>query len=255
MALKILIIEDEDLAARRLIRLIKELEDEVEVLDVLDSVKSSVAWLQENSHKVDLIFHDIHLADGNSFSIFEEVQIDVPIIFSTAYDQYAIQAFKVNSIDYLLKPVEKDELAQSLAKFRQAQLHVPMSQMIQMAEALRTSKTDSYQQRFLVTAGEKIKSIPIEDIAYFFGQQKYVFLITKDNRRHIVDYTLGKLEDLLDPKDFFRINRQFIIHFPAIEVMHAYSKSRIKVGLSPEPEMEAIVSIDKSRKFKEWLNR
>ena len=124
-----------------------------------------------------------------------------------------------------------------------------------MAEALRTSKTDSYQQRFLVTAGEKIKSIPIEDIAYFFGQQKYVFLITKDNRRHIVDYTLGKLEDLLDPKDFFRINRQFIIHFSAIEVMHAYSKSRIKVGLSPEPEMEAIVSIDKSRKFKDWLNR
>ena len=255
MALKILIIEDEDLAARRLIRLIKELEDEVEVLEVLDSVKSSVAWLQENSHKVDLIFQDIHLADGNSFSIFEEVQIDVPIIFSTAYDQYAIQAFKVNSIDYLLKPVEKEELAQSLAKFRQAQLHVPMSQMIQMAEALRESRTDSYQQRFLVTAGEKIKSIPIEDIAYFFGQQKYVFLITKDNRRHIVDYTLGKLEDLLDPKDFFRINRQFIIHFPAIEVMHAYSKSRIKVGLNPEPEMEAIVSIDKSRKFKEWLNR
>ena len=175
----------------------------MEVLDVLDSVKSSVAWLQENSHTVDLIFQDIHLADGNSFSIFEEVQIDVPIIFSTAYDQYAIQAFKVNSIDYLLKPVEKEELAQSLAKFRQAQLHVPMSQMIQMAEALRTSKTDSYQQRFLVTAGEKIKSIPIEDIAYFFGQQKYVFLITKDNRRHIVDYTLGKLEDLLDPKVFF----------------------------------------------------
>lgn len=255
MALKILIIEDEDLAARRLIRLIKELEDEVEVLEVLDSVKSSVAWLEENSHKVDLIFQDIHLADGNSFSIFEEVQIDVPIIFSTAYDQYAIQAFKVNSIDYLLKPVEKEELAQSLGKFRQAQLHVPMSQMIQMAEALRESRPDSYQQRFLVTAGEKIKSIPVEEIAYFFGQQKYVFLITKDNRRHIVDYTLGKLEDLLDPKDFFRINRQFIIHFPAIEVMHSYSKSRIKVGLTPEPEMEAIVSIDKSRKFKEWLNR
>ncbi|MEM9934426.1 MAG: LytTR family DNA-binding domain-containing protein [Bacteroidota bacterium] len=255
MALKVLIIEDEDLAARRLIRLIHELEDDVQVLDVLDSVKSSVNWLNTEGNKADLIFQDIHLADGNSFSIFEEVQIDTPIIFSTAYDQYAIQAFKVNSIDYLLKPVDKEELAQSLSKFKQSRLNVPMSQMVQMAEALREAKPKEFRQRFIVTAGEKIKSVPVEEIAYFFGQQKYVFLITKDNRRHIVDYTLGKLEDLLDPRYFFRINRQFIIHFSAIEVMHAYSKSRIKIGLSPEPEMDAIVSIDKSRKFKEWLNR
>ncbi|MEM6263518.1 MAG: LytTR family DNA-binding domain-containing protein [Bacteroidota bacterium] len=248
---RVLIVEDEHLAVKRLQRLITRLDDSLEVVQVIDSVKNAVTWLQEN--EPDLIFMDIHLADGNSFAIFDEVEVNAPIIFSTAYDQYAIRAFKHNSIDYLLKPIDKDELEHSLQKFREKQLNGSFD-LSKLADALKGRK-EGYQKRFMVTSGEKIKSIKVEEVAYFFGQQKYVFLITKDNRRHIVDYTLGKLEDLLDPDEFFRINRQFIISYDAIENMYAYSKSRIKVELAPTAEIDAIVSIDKSRRFKDWLNR
>lgn len=250
--LNILIIEDEPLAATRLERLIKEVEPEVRILAVLDSVQQSVDWLREN--EADLIFLDIHLADGNSFSIFEQVQVTTPIIFSTAYDQYAIKAFKVNSVDYLLKPIEKEELELSLKKFHSAKAAPPAIDMAAILKAFRSQQPE-YQKRFLVSAGDKIKSIAVEEVAYFFGRQKFVFLVTPDNRRHIIDYTLGALEELLDPDQFFRINRQFIISFPAITHMSAYSKGRVKIELSPPGEAEAIVSIEKAKRFREWLNR
>ncbi|MEZ4775508.1 MAG: LytTR family DNA-binding domain-containing protein [Bacteroidia bacterium] len=250
--LKVLVIEDEHLAARRLIRLLKEIEPDVQVLATLDSVKASVEWLEGN--QADLIFLDIHLADGNSFSIFDQIRVSTPIIFSTAYDQYAIRAFKVNSIDYLLKPIEKEELAQSLKKFQQARPTEPKVDLSVLAEALLGKKSPEYQKRFMVTSGDKIKSVPVEEVAYFFGQQKYVFLITKDNRRHIIDMTLSQLEETLDPAKFYRINRQFIIGFDSIVNMVAYSKSRVKVELNPASDLEAIVSIEKSKSFKDWLN-
>jgi DNA-binding LytR/AlgR family response regulator len=249
--LKVLIVEDEFPAAKRLIRLLEQVDPTIEVLDTLDSVERAVAWLKQ--HQADLIFLDIHLADGNSFSIFEQVTVKTPIIFATAYDKYAIQAFKLNSVDYLLKPIEREELAQSLAKYRDTrQTQAPLD-----VEALLRAMQPQheYQKRFMVTAGDKIKSVPIEEVAYFFGQQKYVFLTTKDNRQYIVDFTLGKLEDMLDPQRFFRINRQFIISFDAIASMFAYSKSRVKIELDPPGEIEAIVSIEKAPRFKEWLNR
>lgn len=249
---KVLIIEDEPLAAKRLKKLLLEIRPDVEILDVLDSIAESVPWLQEN--EADLIFLDIHLADGNSFQLLEQVEIDTPIIFATAYDQYAIQAFKHNSIDYLLKPIEQEDLVKSLEKFEKSQIPATKLDWEQLRKAL-SPQGHSYQQRFIVMVGEKIKSVRIEDIAYFFGQKKYVFLVTKDNRNYIVDYTLGKLEELLNPKDFFRINRQFIIKYDAIQNMYAYSKSRIRIELDPPAELEAIVSIDKSRVFKEWLNQ
>ncbi len=250
---RILIIEDEPLAARRLERLLAKLAPEVEVLGVIDSVDESVKWL--SNHTADLIFMDIHLADGNSFNILEQIEIQSPIIFATAYDQYAIRAFKHNSIAYLLKPIEEEELAHSLEKYKKAQLSNTPIDYQSLVSMLEESRKDHYQQRFIVTSGDKIKSIKVEDVAYFFGQKKYVFLITHDNRQHIVDYTLGKLEELLNPHQFFRINRQFIINFDAIEQMFPYSKSRIKIDLNPTADIEAIVSIDKSRYFKEWLNR
>jgi DNA-binding LytR/AlgR family response regulator len=250
--LRILIVEDEPLAAQRLIRLIKEIDDQVEILETLDTVKSATEYLR--THVPDLIFMDIHLADGNSFSIFEQVEVKAPIIFATAYDQYAIRAFKLNSVDYLLKPIEKEELAHSLQKYKDARPEPVSFDLKTIMETLQ-GKQPEYQRRFMVTSGEKIKSVPVEEIAYFFGQQKYVFLITRDNRRHIVDCTLSQLEEMLDPDRFFRINRQFIIHFDAIQHMVAYSNSRVKVDLNPTPDMEAIVSIEKSRHFKEWLNR
>ncbi len=252
--LRILIIEDEPLAAQRLIRLVQELRPEVEILDTLDTVKASVAWL--SAHTADLIFMDIHLADGNSFSIFEQVTVKSPIIFTTAYDQYAIRAFKHNSIDYLLKPIEVEELAHSLEKLAQLQPNEkpPALDLKMIMDTLQGKKPD-YQRRFMVTSGEKIKSVPIEEVAYFFGQQKFVFLITQDGRQHIVDYTLTQLETMLDPDQFFRINRQFIIGFSAIQNMVAYSNSRIKVDVHPAADIEAIVSIEKTRHFKDWLNR
>lgn len=250
--LDILIIEDEHLAAKRLIRLLKEIDPQINILDTIDTVKNAVTWLQTS--KADLIFMDIHLADGNSFSIFEQVQIDTPIIFATAYDQYAVKAFKVNSVDYLLKPIEKEDLARSIEKYRTSRTGLQPQVIAELLNSLQEPQSH-YQKRFIVTAGDKIRSIVIDEVAYFFGQQKYVFLISKDKRKYIVDYTLGKLEDLLDPEQFFRINRQFIIGFGAIQNMYAYSKSRIKIELDPPSEIEAIVSIDKAKRFKEWLNR
>ncbi len=252
--LNILIVEDEQLAASRLERMLKKLDPEIEIIDTLDSVQTAVEWLQEN--EADLIFLDIHLADGNSFGIFDQVEVKTPIIFSTAYDQYAIKAFKLNSVDYLLKPIDKEELEAAINKFKEMRMagqagNIDVQALVQ---AMQGPLSD-YQKRFIVTSGEKIKSIKIEDVAYFFGQQKYVFLITKDNRRHIIDYTLGKLEEMLDPENFFRINRQFIIGFDSIKNMFSYSKSRIKIELDPPGEIDAIVSIDKSRRFKDWLNR
>ena len=249
---QVLIIEDEPLAAKRLQRLLQEVAPETKILATLDTVKSAVNWLLEN--KADLIFLDIHLADGNSFSIFDQVEVKTPIIFSTAYDQYAIQAFKLNSVDYLLKPIEKEELEQAMTKYQESKTQAAQPDFSAILSAMQDQKK-SYQKRFMITSGEKIRSVPIKEIAYFFGQQKYVFLITHDNRRHIIDYTLGSLEDILDPDQFFRINRQFIIHYNAISEMFAYSKSRVKVALKPESDMEAIVSIEKTRRFKEWLNR
>lgn len=249
----VLIVEDEELAAKRLIRLLKELAPDFEVLTSIDTVSGAVKWLGQN--KADVIFLDIHLADGDSFSIFEQIEVDTPIIFTTAYDQYAIRAFKFNSVDYLLKPIDKEELTFSIEKFRQAQSTQQPDMTALVAAMKASSAPPDFQKRFMVTSGEKIKSIPIEDVAYFFGQQKFVFLITKDNRRHIVDFTLGKLEGMLDPQQFYRINRQFIICFDAIENMFSYSKSRVKIDLNPASDIEAIVSIEKAKRFKEWLNR
>jgi len=248
-----LIIEDEPLAAKRLRILLKEIAPDLEIIDELDSITASVEWLEK--HSADLIFLDIHLADGLSFSIFEQVAVDTPVIFTTAYDQYALQAFKVNALDYLLKPIEQEDLEAALKKYHARQVPPLTPKDAQALLRALHPGLASFQQRFMVSSGDKIKSIKVTDVAYFFGQKKYVFLITKNNRRHIINYTLGNLEPLLDPRQFFRINRQFIISFDAIQQMVPYSKSRIKIELDPTPDMEAIVSIDKARQFKNWLNR
>ena len=251
--MNVLIIEDEQLAANRLIRLLKQIEPDINVLEILDTVEDSVAWLKK--HEADLIFMDIQLADGNSFTIFNEVDVFTPIIFSTAFDQYAIKAFDVNSIDYLLKPVKQEKLAKSLQKYKRQHRDEQYVDVASLMRSYKGEKAPAYQQRFLVSAGDKLKSISIEEVAFFYGQKRYVFLITKNNRRHIVDYTLGKLETLLDPKSFFRINRQFIISYQAIRNMYPYSKSKIKVDLEPQGDVEAIVSADRAKYFKVWLNQ
>ncbi|MDX1907648.1 MAG: LytTR family DNA-binding domain-containing protein [Bacteroidia bacterium] len=249
-----LIIEDEPLAARRLMRLIRDIVPDIHLAEPLDTVSGAVAWLQ--THTADLLFMDIHLADGACFSIFEQVEVKTPVIFTTAYDQYALRAFKHNSVDYLLKPIEAEELAAALTKYHTLRQAPPQPDLRQLLASLQAPPPPpTYQKRFMVTAGDKIKSVPVEEVAYFYGQQKYVFLITRDNRRHLVDYTLSELETLLHPDDFFRINRQFILGFSSITGMTVWTKNRIKADLSPHPDEEAIVSIEKTRSFKEWLNR
>ncbi|MEO6584431.1 MAG: LytTR family DNA-binding domain-containing protein, partial [Ferruginibacter sp.] len=212
--LKILIIEDEEPAAKRLLKMIKEAEPDVQLLDTLVSVSAAVAWFKNNPCP-DIIFSDIQLADGISFEIFKTISVNCPVIFITAFDQYAIEAFKVNSIDYLLKPVKKEELQNALEKFKRINTPPPVFNVDQLMQAYQTSASN-YKQRFVVKYGEHLKTITTQDVAYFYTEDKVNFLTNKDGRRYVIDFNLDTLETLLDPKLFFRINRQFIISIDAI---------------------------------------
>jgi len=250
--MKVVIIEDEKHARENLQRMLLEIEPQAEILASFDSVSTSVAWFKE--HEAELVFMDIHLADDLSFSIFDQVSVKSPIIFTTAYDQYAIQAFKVNSIDYLLKPIDVEELKIALEKYKELKSPANDS-LLEIKEAILNQQRNTYQQRFLVKKGEKISSVKVEDIAYFESEDRYVILVKNDGQRFFVDYKLQVLEGMLDPQLFFRLNRSFICHFNAIDNMHSLSKSRIKVNLEPANSREIIVSSDNTRLFKKWLNR
>ncbi len=249
--MKVLIVEDENAAARRLEKLLKDLAPDVVVLAQTDSVESSVLWL-ENNPQPDLIFMDIHLADGASFDIFEHVNVKCPIIFTTAYDEYALQAFKVNAVDYLLKPIKSAELTAALHKYKQ--VFKPAPDYAALLETLKSQQNENYLQRMLIRFGHSLKLVDLSDAAYFYTKDKITFLITRSSsKRYPVDYPLDKLEEMLDKKVFFRINRQFIVNVNAIREMHPYSKSRVKVDLDPPTELETIVSTERSAEFKKWL--
>ena len=226
-----------------------EIQPEATVLDQLDSIAGVVQWLDENEEP-DLMFLDIHLADGSSFEIFNHCQVRCPVIFTTAYDQYAIQAFKHNTVDYLLKPVKKVELEQAIQKYRRQSAAHGAIDYRQLAQAMQE---DSFQKRFLIRFGQHIRVIEISEVAYFFTQEKITFLVTFQGKRYPLDYSLEKLEEITDPKVFFRINRQFIININAINEMYAYSKSRVKIELNPPSDQRTIVSTERSPVFKKWL--
>ena len=251
--MRVLIIEDEPLAAQKLLRQLAKLAPEFTVLECLESVEQAVTWLRKDMP--DLIFLDIHLSDGLSFGIFEKVEVNVPIIFTTAYDQYAIQAFKVNSVDYLLKPVSASDLQYSIDKFRQQHGQQQALPNIELLRQALIGERPQYQKRFMVYTGEKIRTIQVEEAAYFFAEARSVLLVTKDGQQHIIDYTLDKLERMLDPDSFFRINRQFIIGVDAIGTMFQHTKGRVKIELHPICSKESIVSTEKASRFKAWLNR
>jgi len=252
--INILIIEDEEPAANRLKKMVEELEPGAHVLDNIVSVSSAIAWFQQNPSP-DLIFSDIQLSDGLSFEIFKNVEVQCPVIFVTAYDQYAIDAFKVNSIDYLLKPIKKDDLEAALNKFKKLSKgggEPAALDIHKVLEVFNQPKTE-YKTRFIVRYGEHIKTIKIEDVAYFYTEDKINFLTTNEGRRYTIDYNLDALESMLDPKVYFRINRQFIISIHAISEMFSYSKSRVLVKLNPPAKHETIVSTERSGDFKLWL--
>ena len=240
------IIEDEYLAATELERLLGEIAPEVVILAKLDSVSESVKWLKKN--KAELIFMDIHLGDGQSFDIFEQVEITVPVIFITAYDEYALKAFKYQGIDYILKPFDKEELQQALNK---------LDSLSTTGEPFRVATLAVYQERFLVTVGTKMKSITVGDVAYFMADGKYLVLFTRDGQNYILDQTISGIETKLNPALFFKINRKFIISYASIKEMVKYSNSRIKIILVPAPPsgIEAIVSSERIQEFKQWLNQ
>ena len=251
--LNVLIIEDEEPAAKRLQKMLKEIEPDAVVLENIVSVSSAIKWFKNNAAP-NLVFSDIQLSDGLSFDIFKAVEVTSPIIFTTAYDQYAIEAFKVNSIDFLLKPIKKDELENAVIKFRKitSASPAPAIDINKILQSFNPSGVE-YKKRFVVRYGEHIKTINIEEVVYFYTEDKVNFLCTKDGRRFVIDLNLDTLESTLDPKTFFRINRQYIIGIHSIGEMLAYTKSRVLIKLIPPAKHETIVSTERSADFKLWL--
>lgn len=250
--MKVVIIEDEELAARRLESLIMECAPDTEVIARLESVGDAVEWFR-NHPSPDLIFLDIHLEDDLSFTIFEKVKVSSPIIFTTAFDEYAIRAFKMRSIDYLLKPIVQEELARSLEKYRE---FTAVKQQPDMDALYRmiSSGAPAYKERFSITIGQKIKSYATSEIAWFYSEEGITFMVINDNHQYPIDFSLDDLGGMLNPKEYFRINRQFLVGLGSIKNVHIYPKSRLKLELTPpSSNKEVFVSRDKVTRFKEWL--
>jgi len=248
-----LIIEDEAPAAKRLEKLLKELEPSITILKTIESVSSAIKWFEQHPQP-DLLMLDIQLADGLSFDIFKQVRIDSFVIFTTAYDEYAIKAFELNSIDYLLKPINKEKLRKSIEKLIKLQGKTN-SIDIQAVIAAMDRERKQYKQRFSVNVGTKIKSIETANIAYFHSLDKNTFLCTKEKRHYPIDFALDRLEELIDPQYFFRINRQYTINYHAIEKINVLSRSRIAILTVPPTEEPLLVSTARTHEFRLWLDR
>jgi two-component system, LytTR family, response regulator LytT len=253
--MKILIVEDENFAAERLQLLLKEIVPDIQIYGPVDSVEGTIQHLKANP-AYDLLFLDIQLADGKSFSIFEKVNVTIPVIFTTAYDEYAIKAFEVNSIDYLLKPISKEKLAASIEKFNKIKNHYAQSPIDynELLKKLTSEKTQQHKTRFLVSRGDSLIPVSSNEIAYFCAEEKVVFLVTTDNKRYIISHTLEELECKLNPSTFFRVNRQFIVAFSAIQKVHNYFNYKLKLDIIPDPKTDVIVSKTRTSEFKQWMN-
>jgi len=252
-----LIIEDEQLAANRLIKLIKAIDGNVNIIDVIDSVELSIEWFQKNKHP-DLIFLDIQLSDGLSFNIFKKVEVNSPVIFTTAFDEFALKAFELNSVDYLLKPIDEFKLAQSIKKYKKVRSGFTKNEINfdakKLLEALQKSEPE-YKTRFLVNKGSSLIVVDIENIAYFFTEDKLVFITTNDNKKYSINTTLDKLEKELEPRKFYRANRQYLISVKSIKEIHNYFNYKLKLELNPKPVSEdIIISKSKVSDFKGWIS-
>lgn len=250
--MKILILEDEEQALSRLQKIVEQVVPNPVLAGAAASIEEASIWFQNNPMP-DLVFMDIQLADGNSFQLFNRIKITCPVIFTTAYESYALQAFKVNSVDYLLKPIDEEDVRRAVEKLRLLQNSGSFS--VDYAEILHTIQQPpkNYKDRFIIKLGDTIKSIRVADIAYFYTENKSNFLCTNDGKRFPIDFNLDQVEQMLNPRNFFRINRQFIIGHHAIEEMKAHTRSRINVRLSPPSRLDTIVAIDRAHDFKNWL--
>ncbi len=247
--IKVVIVEDETNAAQYLKQALHEVADDMRVVQTIDNVGNAIHWFSQN--EADLIFLDIQLGDDLAFSIFERLHIKTPVIFTTAYNQYAIRAFALNSIDYLLKPYSEADLKRAVDKFR---AHYPRLG-VDVSTTLRALKDKDFQRRFLAISGKKIKSVPVSHVAYFLAHGRYTQLVTKANEKYLLDHSLEHITGRVDPLQFFRVNRQVIVGFDSIASMMAWSRSRIKIELLPACESDVISSIDNTAEFKRWLDR
>lgn len=255
--MKIVIIEDEAYAADILKSMILELRPGTEVLEILESIEEAVEWFSMNQQP-DLVFCDIHLSDGNSFEIFRQIEIKRPVIFTTAYNEYAIEAFKVNSVDYLLKPIEKEELAKAIHKYENLK-QVSLAGELQHLQTLLQKSSHGKPQtekksRFMVKSGQSIKAISSEKVAYFLAEDGVVLLVTFEGKRFVVNYTLDQLDEILNPEIFFRANRQLIANIAAVKEVSPYFKGRLHLVLNPSLAGDQIISSSRASAFKDWLD-
>lgn len=250
-----LLVEDEEQAAKRLKRMISKLVPEAFIHGPCESVEEAARWFDENP-KPDLAFFDIHLADGLSFEIGEKVEVSCPIIFTTAYDQYAIRAFQLNSVDYLLKPIGEEELTGAIEKLRLRFLNHPVKVFgSEWPQQIRGDYEKKFKKRFVTRVGDRLQTLEVTDAAFAYSENKGTYLRSKTGKNYLVDYTLEQVDALLDPDEFFRLNRKYIVRFEAVTEMLSYSNSRLKVKLLDWEDEDIVLSRDKTREFKEWLNR
>jgi two-component system response regulator LytT len=254
--MKILIVEDEELAVKKLQKTLLGIDKMVEIVGVTDSIKSTVEFLKENPSP-DLILMDIELADGQSFEVFNLVPVKGPVIFITSYDEYALKAFKVNSVDYLLKPVQKEELEAALTKYRALnESNKGPSDINNLIKELQNKlQPKEFRKRFLVKQAQKLVSIEVDDIAYFYSDGRLNFFKTRDNRKFVVDYTMDELSEMLDPEKYFRISRSFYVSVDSIDQIHDYFGNRLLLHLNPALDKEALVSREKVMDFKKWMGK
>ncbi len=251
----ILIIEDEILAAQRMQMLVKNYDPSINIIGILESVEEAVEWLSTKKQP-DLLLVDIQLADGHSFEIFKKVQINKPIIFTTAYDQYALDAFQLLSIDYVLKPVTAEALSNAFAKYKSlTQQPAPVNNYAEVLQYVKENLSSKYKNRFLGKVGQRTYFIQVDDVAYFTADNKIVHLVARDGKRYLKNATMEKLEQILDPKIFFRVNRKIIIHIDAIEQIKPYDNNRLIIMVKGIPAAEEIIiSREKVAEFKIWAD-
>lgn len=250
--MKVIIIEDEIHAAKRLEKLLLNCNDAIEVINKLDSVEASVKYLL-TAPNVDLIFMDIQLADGLSFDIFEKVKISTPVIFTTAFDQYTLKAFKVNSIDYLLKPIDENELQQSLKKHQQLYIKADANFSDKLLKMMQDINAVKYKERLLIKRGQQLSYLKTTNTAYCFADGKLCYAVDFNATRYLLENNLSQLEEQLQPASFFRINRHLLVNIEAVKKVHTWLGGRLKLEILPATTAETIVSRERVNDFKEWL--
>ncbi len=257
--MKVVIVEDEYLASERLAEMVKEYDRRIEIIESFESINETIRFFNNGGH-ADLVFMDIQLSDGKSFEIFEKADLKVPVIFTTAYDDFMLKAFKTNSVDYLLKPINYKDLRFAIDKYKEfwSKRNQPESMFSfdyqRLASAIEAK--DDYKKRFLIKVGDRLKFIPVKEVACFYADGKAVYLLEKKGHKYVVDYTLEEVElEQLDPKKFFRINRKFIVSLESIKEIRSYVNSRLKLILHTPCEYDIIVSREKVNGFKMWIDK